>query len=82
MTDEKIFVFLPKRRSEEVISLLLKNKELTLRLEESERFIDEQRVVIDGLLKSLDKKIPIVVNDRETNERFEYDLSAIMPTVG
>lgn len=82
MTDEKIFVFLPKRRSEEVISLLLKNKELTLRLEESERFIEEQRIAIVGLSKAINKKLPIVINDRETNERYEYDLSATLPTVG
>lgn len=82
MTDQKIFIFLPKRRSEEVISLLLKNKELTLRLEESEKFIEEQRIAIEGLIRSINKKLPIVINDRETNERHEYDLSATMPTVG
>lgn len=82
MTDEKIFVFLPKRRSEEVISLLLKNKELTLRLEESEKFIEEQRIAIEGLFKAINKKLPVVINDRETNERYEYDLSSTFPTVG
>lgn len=82
LSNEKIFVFIPERRSEEVISLLLKIKELSLRLDEAQRLIDEQEKAIEGIIKALKEKKPIVVNDRKTRERFEFDLSETLPTVG
>lgn len=82
LSNEKIFVNLPAKRSEEVISLLLKIKELSLRLDEAQRLIDEQEKAIEGIIKALKEKKPIVINDRKTRERFEFDLSETLPTVG
>lgn len=82
MTDGKVYVFLPQRRNEEVISLLLKIKELSLRLDEAQRLIDEQENAINGIITALKEKKPVVINDRETRERFEFDLSETLPTVG
>lgn len=82
LNNEKIFVNLPAKRSEEVISLLLKTNELSLRLDEAQWLIDEQEKAIEGIIKALKEKKPIVINDRKTRERFEFDLSETLPTVG
>lgn len=82
LSKEKIFVHLPERKSEEVITLKLKIKELTMRLEEAEIFIDEQRIAIDGLIMAIEHKRPVGIYDRETRKSLEFDLSETWPTVG
>lgn len=76
MSDEKVYVFIPERKSEEVIVLLNQISDLKRRLEFADIHIDELKFCINKLVEGLGKKTTIRINDVENNEVREFQVQS------
>lgn len=74
MSDEKVYVFIPERKSEEVIVLLNKVSEYKRRLEFAEIHIDELNLAIEKLTGAMGKKSMVKVCNREDHETREFEV--------